>query len=184
MCSSGWPDPPSPMLPLALLAALGAAARPTHAPLPRAMTSAQLSELAPYTQFARAAYCSPSIVQGWACGRMSLVLGNPIRLTPLAEACQAVPGFQASLTGGDGNAIQYCNNIFASLPALTVPLQTMLDIGPPPTPSSSLTRALTPPNCNLTFPSCIPFVHPFTASPTSPMPTSSCKALILPSFPA
>ncbi|KAI9573644.1 Alpha/Beta hydrolase protein [Boletus coccyginus] len=78
-------------LPLALLAALGATAVP-H--LPRSVTtvtSAELSELAPYTQFARAAYCSPSIVQGWACG----------------QACQAVPSFQVSLTGGDGNAIQY-----------------------------------------------------------------------------
>ncbi|KAG8214552.1 Alpha/Beta hydrolase protein [Butyriboletus roseoflavus] len=84
--------------PLALLSALGAAAIPTHGPVPRAqvssvntMTSAQLSALAPYTEFARAAYCPPSIVQGWTCG----------------QACQAVPDFQVSLTGGDGNAIQY-----------------------------------------------------------------------------
>ncbi|EGN98358.1 hypothetical protein SERLA73DRAFT_161166 [Serpula lacrymans var. lacrymans S7.3] len=79
----------------------GALAAPfieTLAHLPRAqvstvtnMTATQLSDLAPYTEFARAAYCSPSIVQGWACG----------------EACQAVPGFQVSLTGGDGNDIQY-----------------------------------------------------------------------------
>ncbi|KAF9241189.1 Alpha/Beta hydrolase protein [Melanogaster broomeanus] len=50
------------------------------------MASSQLSALAPYTEFARAAYCSPSIVQ---------------------EACEAVPGFKVSLTGGDGNSIQY-----------------------------------------------------------------------------
>ncbi|KAL4069869.1 Alpha/Beta hydrolase protein [Scleroderma yunnanense] len=55
------------------------------------MSSSQLTALAPYTEFARAAYCSPSIVQGWNCG----------------EACSAVPGFQVTLTGGDGNAVQY-----------------------------------------------------------------------------
>lgn len=55
------------------------------------MSAAQLAALAPYTQFARAAYCSPNIVQGWKCG----------------EACAAVPDFQVTLTGGDGNAVQY-----------------------------------------------------------------------------
>lgn len=33
------------------------------------MSSKQLADLAPYTQFARAAYCSPTIVTGWQCGR-------------------------------------------------------------------------------------------------------------------
>lgn len=65
-------------LPLTLLAALGATAIPTYAPRTQVpsvttMTSGQLSALAPYTQFARAAYCSPDIVQGWACGRVSFV---------------------------------------------------------------------------------------------------------------
>ncbi|KAH7885279.1 Alpha/Beta hydrolase protein [Phlebopus sp. FC_14] len=55
------------------------------------MSASQLADLAPYTEFARAAYCNPGIVQGWNCG----------------EACQAVPGFEVSLTGGDGNGIQY-----------------------------------------------------------------------------
>ncbi|KAG1745926.1 Alpha/Beta hydrolase protein [Suillus paluster] len=55
------------------------------------MTSTQLADLAPYTEFARAAYCSPTIVTGWQCG----------------QACEAVPGFEVSLTGGDGNSIQY-----------------------------------------------------------------------------
>ncbi|KIJ64648.1 hypothetical protein HYDPIDRAFT_181861 [Hydnomerulius pinastri MD-312] len=92
----------SSALSLALLGALGVAAMPSVAPpvapVRRAqvtsvttMTSSQLSGLAPYTEFARAAYCSPSIVEGWECG----------------EACQAVPGFEVSLTGGDGDAIQY-----------------------------------------------------------------------------
>jgi hypothetical protein len=33
------------------------------------MSSAQLANLAPYTEFARAAYCPPITVTGWKCGR-------------------------------------------------------------------------------------------------------------------
>ncbi|KAG2129110.1 Alpha/Beta hydrolase protein [Suillus clintonianus] len=55
------------------------------------MTSTQLADLAPYTEFARAAYCSPTIVTGWQCG----------------QACEAVPDFEVSLTGGNDNSIQY-----------------------------------------------------------------------------
>ncbi|KAG1745924.1 Alpha/Beta hydrolase protein [Suillus paluster] len=55
------------------------------------MTSTKLADLAPYTEFARAAYCSPTIVTGWHCG----------------QACEAVPSFNVSLTGGDANRIQY-----------------------------------------------------------------------------
>jgi len=56
-----------------------------------ALSSVQLSGLAPFTQFARAAYCEPQKIQGWKCG----------------EACDALPGFEATLTGGDGDAIQF-----------------------------------------------------------------------------
>jgi hypothetical protein len=55
-----------------------------------ALSSVQLSSFAPYTQFARAAYCASSKVTGWNCG----------------EACNAIPGFQPTLTGGDGNEVQ------------------------------------------------------------------------------
>jgi len=54
------------------------------------LTSTEVSDFAPYTQFARAAYCDSSKVTGWQCG----------------EACDAIPGFEVSLTGGDGNDIQ------------------------------------------------------------------------------
>ncbi|KAJ3491707.1 hypothetical protein NLI96_g521 [Meripilus lineatus] len=54
------------------------------------MTAAQLSALAPYTQLARAAYCPSSRISSWSCG----------------QACNAIPGFQPTLTGGDGNAVQ------------------------------------------------------------------------------
>ncbi|KAF9241188.1 Alpha/Beta hydrolase protein [Melanogaster broomeanus] len=87
---------------LTLLSALGVVAMPgitpPVAPERRAqvtrvtpMPQSQISALAPYTQFARAAYCSPSVIQGWRCG----------------EACEAVPSFKVSLTGGNGNSMQY-----------------------------------------------------------------------------
>ncbi|TFY75768.1 hypothetical protein EWM64_g8245 [Hericium alpestre] len=56
-----------------------------------ALTADQLAAFAPFTQFARAAYCDPSKIQGWKCG----------------QACDALPGFQPTLTGGDGNAEQF-----------------------------------------------------------------------------
>ncbi|EIM81619.1 alpha/beta-hydrolase [Stereum hirsutum FP-91666 SS1] len=55
------------------------------------LTSSQLSAFTPFTQFARAAYCDPSVITGWTCG----------------EACTALPGFEPTLTGGDGDAVQF-----------------------------------------------------------------------------
>ncbi|KAI0335878.1 alpha/beta-hydrolase [Cubamyces sp. BRFM 1775] len=55
-----------------------------------ALSSSQLSSFAPFTQFARAAYCDSSKVKNWQCG----------------QACDALPGFQPTLTGGDGNEVQ------------------------------------------------------------------------------
>ncbi|KAF8806432.1 alpha/beta-hydrolase [Phlegmacium glaucopus] len=54
------------------------------------VSAADLGSLAPFTQFARAAYCPTNILQGWNCG----------------EACAANPGFQPTVVGGDGNAVQ------------------------------------------------------------------------------
>ncbi|KAH9887337.1 alpha/beta-hydrolase [Cubamyces lactineus] len=69
-----------------------AAASPTHhARDVTPLSSTDLAGLAPYTQFARAAYCDPSKIVNWSCG----------------EACSANSGFQTALTGGDGNAVQY-----------------------------------------------------------------------------
>ncbi|CDO71479.1 hypothetical protein BN946_scf184909.g73 [Trametes cinnabarina] len=79
-----------------LLYALSASTAVLAAPAPAskrsvtALSAAQLSSFAPFTQFARAAYCPISKVQNWQCG----------------QACDALPGFQPTLTGGDGNAIQ------------------------------------------------------------------------------
>lgn len=80
----------------ALLYALSASSAALAAPLSKRAVSAiagdTLASFAPFTQFARAAYCPLSKVTDWECG----------------EACDALPGFQPTLTGGDGNAIQQC----------------------------------------------------------------------------
>ncbi|KAI0322407.1 alpha beta-hydrolase [Amylostereum chailletii] len=80
---------------LASVLCTGAMALPSSAPLSRrsvtALSASQLAAFAPFTQLARAAYCKPSKITGWQCG----------------EACNAVPGFLPTLTGGDGNALQY-----------------------------------------------------------------------------
>ncbi|KAI0771262.1 alpha/beta-hydrolase [Trametes elegans] len=55
-----------------------------------ALSSSELSSFAPFTQFARAAYCPSSKIKDWKCGK----------------ACDALPGFQPTLTGGDGDGIQ------------------------------------------------------------------------------
>ncbi|KIY71939.1 alpha/beta-hydrolase [Cylindrobasidium torrendii FP15055 ss-10] len=49
-----------------------------------------LAGFAPYTQFARAAYCGVDILQDWSCG----------------EACTAVSDFTPTLVGGNGDDIQ------------------------------------------------------------------------------
>ncbi|EKM81044.1 hypothetical protein AGABI1DRAFT_105879 [Agaricus bisporus var. burnettii JB137-S8] len=54
------------------------------------LSASELSSFAPFTQFARAAYCPTSRLVGWNCG----------------EACDATSDFQPTLVGGDGNAIQ------------------------------------------------------------------------------
>ncbi|CAL1713151.1 unnamed protein product [Somion occarium] len=54
------------------------------------LSASELAAFAPYTQFARAAYCASSRIANWGCG----------------EACRALSGFQPTLTGGDGNIVQ------------------------------------------------------------------------------
>ncbi|KAJ3762598.1 Alpha/Beta hydrolase protein [Lentinula raphanica] len=62
---------------------------------PRTVTQISASELAgfaPYTQFARAAYCPTDVLKTWTCG----------------EACQANADFEVAFVGGDGDDIQNC----------------------------------------------------------------------------
>ncbi|KAI0345760.1 alpha/beta-hydrolase [Trametopsis cervina] len=54
------------------------------------LSSSALSAITPFIQFARAAYCPSSKIQNWSCG----------------QACDALPGVDITLTGGDGNSVQ------------------------------------------------------------------------------
>ncbi|KAI0632143.1 alpha/beta-hydrolase [Trametes polyzona] len=75
---------------LALSAAGATLAAPTSKRAVTALSSSQLASFAPFTQFARAAYCPSDKIKNWKCG----------------QACDALPGFQPTLTGGDGNGVQ------------------------------------------------------------------------------
>ncbi|KAF8264764.1 Alpha/Beta hydrolase protein [Lactarius quietus] len=55
------------------------------------LSNNQFSEFVPFIEFARAAYCPPTKVEGWQCG----------------DACHALPGFELTLTGGDGDGTQF-----------------------------------------------------------------------------
>lgn len=77
-----------------LSAATAALAAPTSKRSVSALSSDQLASFAPFTQFARAAYCPSDKVANWQCG----------------QACDALPGFQPTLTGGDGDAVQRCTS--------------------------------------------------------------------------
>ncbi|KAF8967850.1 Alpha/Beta hydrolase protein [Flammula alnicola] len=55
-----------------------------------ALSASDLASLAPFTQFARAAYCPTSGLKTWSCG----------------QACAANSDFQPTVVGGDGNAVQ------------------------------------------------------------------------------
>lgn len=55
------------------------------------LSSNQFAEFVPFIEFARAAYCPPTKIEGWHCG----------------DACQALPGFEPTLVGGDGDGTQF-----------------------------------------------------------------------------
>ncbi|KAG7098662.1 hypothetical protein E1B28_000578 [Marasmius oreades] len=56
----------------------------------RHASAQDIEALAPFTQFARAAYCPKHKLHGWNCG----------------EACAAIPDFKPTLVDGDGNLVQ------------------------------------------------------------------------------
>ena len=78
------------------------------------LSPADLGDLAPFTQFARAAYCRTSILKGWNCGGDCLVYFKIWISTlinyyfGLIEACAANHRFQPTVVGGDGNDVQIC----------------------------------------------------------------------------
>ncbi|KAF8469382.1 Alpha/Beta hydrolase protein [Russula ochroleuca] len=86
----------SPFLPIAsltagLLSGFQHSFNISHGAVTR-LNYTELSTFTPYIEFARAAYCNPiKIAPGWKCG----------------AACDALPGFIPTLTGGDGAGTQY-----------------------------------------------------------------------------
>ena len=76
-----------------------------------ALSAADLASLAPYTQFARAAYCPTCKLKRWNCGSKSFLSSVSMAtkvFTYLTAICKALPGFLPTLIGGDGNAVQIC----------------------------------------------------------------------------
>jgi hypothetical protein len=59
--------------------------------LTTALAANEFDAFKPASQFARAAYCPTDKIMKWQCG----------------EACDALPGFQPTLNGGDGNGVQF-----------------------------------------------------------------------------
>ncbi|KAF9072868.1 alpha/beta-hydrolase [Rhodocollybia butyracea] len=69
------------------------------------LSSTQVAGFAPFTQFARAAYCGTDILQDWTCG----------------EACAANSDFEVSLVGGNDDSVQnYFVGFSPSLDAIIV----------------------------------------------------------------
>jgi hypothetical protein len=106
------------LLLLAAPAALGTVHAAPSTPIRRSVTPVSVPDLVAFTPFARfalAAYCPTSKLQGWKCGSVYTLHSNiiyashPLRLI-FADACNALPDFQPTLIGGDGNAVQICNS--------------------------------------------------------------------------
>ncbi|KAK0461200.1 Alpha/Beta hydrolase protein [Desarmillaria tabescens] len=77
-----------------LVSTLGTSYTAASGPVRRSVTALSATELAsfaPFTQFARAAYCGSDALKDWSCG----------------EACDAVSDFEPTLVGGNGNDVQY-----------------------------------------------------------------------------
>lgn len=95
---------------LLLLAAVGVLAAPVDdvdsdlsvsvdsvdaASLPVAITAisnSQVDSYTPFTHYAAAGYCNPSVTEAWTCG----------------ANCDANPGFKPIASGGDGSSTQFC----------------------------------------------------------------------------
>ena len=60
------------------------------------MTSTQVHAFKPYTYYASAGYCNPSVTKTWTCG----------------ANCNANPGFRPIASGGDGSSTQFCSWAF------------------------------------------------------------------------
>ena len=73
------------------------------------MTSTQVDAFTPYTYYASAGFCSPSVTLIWTCG----------------ANCNANPGFKPIASGGDGSTTQFCSSLSYN-PAIKVWLDVTL----------------------------------------------------------
>ncbi|KIK09191.1 hypothetical protein K443DRAFT_127635 [Laccaria amethystina LaAM-08-1] len=86
-----------------------------------ALSAADLTSLAPYTRFARVAHCPTSKLKGWNCGGESFLFSFSVatKVFTLTAICNALPGFQPTLIGGDGNAVKFVGVNLISMSVLT-----------------------------------------------------------------
>jgi hypothetical protein len=77
------------------------------------LTPSQFAHFMPYIEFARAAYCDSNKIAGWNCGGKLLLLSRRSLSKLEKDACSGAPDFQLTLTGGDGDGIQFCEYYFA-----------------------------------------------------------------------
>ena len=74
-----------------------------------ALSAAALSAVTPFAHFAAAAYCPSDHVKRWGCGGSLFSYSRRLKTTYLRlGACSALPGFEVTLTGGDGAGTQLC----------------------------------------------------------------------------
>ena len=57
-----------------------------------AISNSQVDSYTPFTHYAAAGYCNPSVTKTWTCG----------------ANCDANPGFKPIASGGDGSSTQFC----------------------------------------------------------------------------
>lgn len=74
-----------------------------------AMSSVQVDGLTPYTYYASAGFCDPSVTKTWTCG----------------ANCNANSGFEPIASGGDGSTTQFCSQVFL----YSAPLAVVLTFG-------------------------------------------------------
>jgi hypothetical protein len=77
------------------------------------VSAAEFESFTPFAFFAAAAYCAPEKTLTWKCGRTSVLsLSQMMAINNLLAAfCDAHPEFQPTISGGDGNDIQFCTSI-------------------------------------------------------------------------
>jgi hypothetical protein len=76
------------------------------------LSSAESESFRPYTLYAAAAYCQPSLTSSWSCGGVYLGafgISELMFFTTAPEKCTSNPTFQPYASGGDGSAVQFCS---------------------------------------------------------------------------